>query len=90
MEKFKHIIIGLSQDYSTIRLPGQISILNSKSYEITYRSASRRVPFVVAVCPRKHSGEGSEKETEGPRDYHIVVEVNVECYQDHRVPNTFT
>lgn len=54
----------------------------------THRSASRRVPLVVAVGPGQHGGEGREEEAQRPRDDHVVVEVHVERDQHHRVPDT--
>lgn len=51
----------------------------------TYRSAVGRVPRVVASRPREQVGERGEEEAQGPGYYHIVVEINVEGYQDYGV-----
>jgi hypothetical protein len=55
----------------------------------TYRSAMRGVPGVVARRPRQETGERSKEISQSPRDYHVVVEVDVESDQHHGVPDTW-
>lgn len=47
------------------------------------------VPAVVAFKPRQLTGHGGEQVAEGPSNDDVVVEANIQGYDDHSVAHTF-
>lgn len=64
------------------------SIAKDRSIDGFGISAVRTVPAVVTFEPWQLAGHGGEHVVEGPGNDDIVVEANIQGYEDHRVANT--
>lgn len=51
-------------------------------------SAVGTVPAVTTFEPRQIAGHGGEQVVQGPGNDNVVVEANIEGYDDHRVAHT--
>lgn len=58
------------------------------SVKKVYRLAENRIPIVVTRGPWQDVRKRSQKESQRPRDNHVVIEVHVKRNQNHRVTDT--